>query len=93
MKLLQRSIRKSRSGNHLRKIGSKPNWDVAINSHAKIIGLGGIIRDSFGKILASFCCRSAFGNNPEVVEVLPFKKTMLIYSDMRFQYIAFEDDC
>lgn len=69
----------------------KPNWNVVINSHNATIGLGGIFKDSRGKILA-FLCNIQLVNNPTLAEAIALRKIMFICLDLGFNSLVFEGD-
>lgn len=72
----------------------KTYWDTALESHANTSGLGGVIRDSDGNVLASFGCRAEHVHNPKVAEALEaLQKTMFIFANMEFSSIVFEGEC
>lgn len=61
----------------------KFNWDAAVNSRTNTTGLGVIIRDCKGNILASACYNKPSQYKPVIVEALALKTTMLICQDLR----------
>lgn len=55
-------------------------------------GLGGIVRDKFGKILASFCSKLNEVHNPFIVEALALIKAMLTSDELDLKSLCFEGD-
>lgn len=56
----------------------KCNWDVAMNSSGNTIGIGMILRDYKGNILASACCNKPCQYKPAIIESIALRTTMLI---------------
>lgn len=70
----------------------KVNWDVALNNKVNTTGLGGLIRDSRGEVLISFCCCVQHHLQPVLVEVSVLRRTMTICLDLNISNIFFEGD-
>lgn len=71
----------------------KVNWDVAILSTTNITGLGSIIRDAEGKVIATQCSGFIPALKPKLVEALAFRKSMLLAQDLCLSHVTFESDC
>lgn len=69
----------------------KCNWDVAINPTT--IGLGGIVWNSKGEVLATFYSNISVMLKPVVAEATALWKTMLICRELGLSEILFEGEC
>lgn len=55
----------------------KANCDVGLNSLSQTTGLVGIVRDEYGKVLASFCFKINGLHKPIIAKALDLKRIML----------------
>jgi hypothetical protein len=70
----------------------KINWDAAVDSSNKIIGLGMIARDERGKFLAACSKRQSINVEPVVAEALAATQAILFCQEHNFQKVIFEGD-
>jgi ribonuclease HI len=70
----------------------KINWDAAVDSSNKIIGLGMIARDESGKFLAACSKRQSINVEPMVAEALAAIQAILFCQEHNFQKVIFEGD-
>lgn len=54
----------------------KTNWDAAVKSSSKSIGLGGVVRNSVGEIQATFCRKMPTFLQPVIAEASAHRKAM-----------------
>lgn len=69
------------------------NWDAAVNQQANTIGIGGIVRDSDGEVLATFRIPQAPAQKPEVAEALALRKSMQVCLEIGLKQVVFEGNC
>lgn len=71
----------------------KFNWNTSLNYRLNTIGLGMILKDFKGDILASACCNKPNQYRPVIVEALALRKAVLISQDLGLTQVIFEGDC
>lgn len=71
----------------------KSNWDAAVDRSSQSIGLGGIIKDSTGAVLAAFCSKIPALVQPKIAEACALKKSISICWEWNLLNIVFEGDC
>lgn len=72
----------------------KANCDAGLDSQSKTTGIGGIVRDKNGNVLASFYFKLDGIHKPIIVEAVALRRTMTTYVDLGFHsHIYFEGDC
>ncbi|KAF5468669.1 hypothetical protein F2P56_012808 [Juglans regia] len=70
----------------------KANWDAAVDAKNKCVGIGVVVRDSNGEILACLCSRFAHNSNPYVAEALSLRKAVTFCSEMGFSDVVLGGD-
>lgn len=69
------------------------NWDGILDLLHHGIGMGGIVRDHGGAILATTCCIILSQSTiPVVAEALALSKMMILCEEMSFTQLNFEGD-
>lgn len=70
----------------------KANWDAAIDGNEKKVGIGVILRDSAGDILASLCQSYHCAVQPCVAEAHALRRAMEFCEELGFSNVSFEGD-
>jgi len=70
----------------------KINWDAALCSRKKIMGVGVVARDATGAVKATLCSYLPYVTDPFVAESLGARKALKFGWDMGFPSIVLEGD-
>lgn len=70
----------------------KTNWDDALDISNKRMGVGVVVRDASGAILASMVTTIPFIRDPTVAEAMAAWKAVVFCSELGFQRVIFEGD-
>jgi hypothetical protein len=70
----------------------KINWDVAIGERQQSMGMGFILRDHLGGVLASHCSTKPFISDPGIAKVLVACKMLKVVAGLGFHNVALEGD-
>lgn len=70
----------------------KFNWDAALNSMSKSMGVGVIAHDASGAVLATMCTTVPFITDPAIAEVMGVWKAAVLCCELRIQRAIFEGD-
>lgn len=71
----------------------KANWNTTLKIEANTTGLGGLVSDSNGKVLVSFCCCLPSSLKPVLTEVAALRKVMVICQELNLSNVIFKGDC
>lgn len=69
----------------------KLNWDAAVFNSAS--GFGGLVRDTEGEVILSFCSFHNANLDPTMAEAMTLRKAMQISWELYMSNIVFEGDC
>ncbi|GLT76792.1 hypothetical protein SLA2020_484300 [Shorea laevis] len=70
----------------------KGNWDAAIDFKNQRMGVGLVVRNSTGSVLAAMCSSVPFITDPTTAEVVALQKAVSVCLDLGFQRIQLEGD-
>lgn len=70
----------------------KINWDAAIDKLRKLMGVGVIVRDHEGKVMATMCSPMKYITDPTVVEAFAAWRTVGFGRDLGLRNVITEDD-
>lgn len=70
----------------------KANWDAANDLQNQRMGVGAIVRNAEGLILASLCATVPYITDPSVVEVMMLWKTITLYRELDIQNLHIKGD-
>ncbi|XP_042973040.1 uncharacterized protein LOC122304840 [Carya illinoinensis] len=70
----------------------KVNWDAALDVKNKQVGIGIIVRDSEGEILAYLCSKLSIVVKAVVVEAYALRRAMFSYLELGLQKVMLEGD-
>ncbi|XP_040994279.1 uncharacterized protein LOC121245522 [Juglans microcarpa x Juglans regia] len=70
----------------------KANWDAAINLNLRMMGIGVIIWDERGEVLAAYCDQKKYVQQPATTECMALWKAMELGRDLGFNRVIFEGD-
>ncbi|KAF5468871.1 hypothetical protein F2P56_012982 [Juglans regia] len=70
----------------------KANWDGAVDKEGKKVGLGVVIRNEEGEIMAAVGEQKSFISDPAIAEVYALRKAMELCRDLNFGRVIFEGD-
>lgn len=70
----------------------KLNWDASIDKASKKMGLGGLIRNSRGEVVAAFSSSIPYVQDPDAAETIALWKAILFCLDRGFQSVILEGD-
>lgn len=61
--------------------------------HNQVTGMGGVVWDFEGEVLASICSSVDHSTLPILAEALTLRKMMILCAEMGFTQLCFEGDC
>ncbi|XP_042972892.1 uncharacterized protein LOC122304693 [Carya illinoinensis] len=70
----------------------KVNWDAAWKTKEDRSGIGVVIRDSSGEVLASLCCPRTKVQDAMVAEIYALWRAMKLCAELNFRKVQFEGD-
>ncbi|XP_041004003.1 uncharacterized protein LOC121249357 [Juglans microcarpa x Juglans regia] len=70
----------------------KINWDASLDQKRKKMGVGIIIRDETGKVLATMCDQKGYVEKAVIAECQALRTTVELCSDLQLQKVEFEGD-
>jgi hypothetical protein len=70
----------------------KVNWDEAVDGGRKVIGMGAIVRDSDGTVLAMMCDTMLFVQDPVLAEALAARRAIELCLLLGIRKIILEGD-
>jgi hypothetical protein len=70
----------------------KLNWDAAVDSQGRRIGIGAIVRDHNGEVLAMLCETMAFINDPVTAEALAARRGAELCQSLGILKLVLEGD-
>ena len=71
----------------------KANYDAALFEHLGIAGLGVVVRDVRGNVLAALSQKIALPQSVEMAEALAAKRAVQLATEMSFLRVVVEGDC
>ncbi|XP_035544636.1 uncharacterized protein LOC118348020 [Juglans regia] len=70
----------------------KANWDAALDVKQRKVGLGVVIRNDKGEVMAACCESKSFVDQPAIAEGWALRKAMELCEDLRFNKVIMEGD-
>jgi hypothetical protein len=70
----------------------KVNWDAALDKDTKMMGVGVIVRDERGDVLATLCTTIPFVTDPTIAEAIAAWKAVELGCELGFQRVILEGD-
>jgi hypothetical protein len=70
----------------------KINWDAALDKKKKLMGVGVVVRNSIGGVLAMQCSTRPYINDPTVAEAIAFWTVASLRQQLGFKETIFEGD-
>ncbi|KAF5441962.1 hypothetical protein F2P56_037084 [Juglans regia] len=77
---------------HCQKVSIKANWDAAIDKANSRVGIGVIVRNSEGAIMASLCSSMDLFPDPLLGEAIAARRASSFCADLGFQHVILEGD-
>ncbi|KAF5472463.1 hypothetical protein F2P56_009180 [Juglans regia] len=75
------------------KLAVKANWDATVDAHhMKRVGVGVVIRDSKGEMLACLCSKFDHNKNPIVAEALALRRDAILCAELGLSDVMLEGD-
>ena len=71
----------------------KANCDATLFDHLGFVGLGVVVRDCRGNVLAALSQKVALSQSMEMVEALAAKRVVQLATKMSFLRVMVEGDC
>jgi ribonuclease HI len=71
----------------------KLNWDAAIDRNKKLMGIGIVVRDFTGEVVATQCTTKAYVCNPVVAEAMALWTAVVLLGQLSFMDVILEGDC
>lgn len=71
---------------------SKVNWDAAIDVGKKLMGVGVVVRDSTGGVLATQCMTKPFVRDPGVAEAMALRTALMLLGQLGITKTIMEGD-
>lgn len=70
----------------------KTNWDVAVDAQAKRVGIGVVVRDSNGDMLACLCSSVGYLMKSIVAKALALRSAAILCSELGLSNVVLEGD-
>lgn len=74
------------------ELAMNTNWDAAIDAHHRRVGVGVVIRDSNGEMLACLCSKFDHTKNPIIVEALALRRAAILCAELGFSDVILQWD-
>ena len=69
----------------------KLNWDAAIDRHKKLMGIGIVVRDFRGEVVATQCTTKAYVCDPVVAEALALWTAVVLLGQLSFTDVILKE--
>lgn len=70
----------------------KMNWDAALCSSIKMMGVGAVLQDEHGVVFIALVSVTLYNRDPTVAEATTLWKTVKLYGELGCQWVVFERD-
>jgi ribonuclease HI len=70
----------------------KANWDAALDIQTQRMGVGTVLRDAAGRVLAAMCCSIPFINEPSTAEAIALWKAVSFCVELGIPRLHMEGD-